>query len=115
MTRPPPADTPYLDGSHLEINGDLVLSDLFEGCHGDADVVQVFDLPVQLLARLVYKDEDVLHLRAVLPVAVEAVLHDPALGLGRQGHLQFGCGQTDNTSQSEVFAATLLRVCVFFD
>ena len=85
----------YLDGSHLEVNGNLLLSDLFEGCHGDADVVQVFDLPVQLLPRLVYKDEDLLHLRAVLPVAVEAVLRDPAPGFSREGHLQVRWGPTE--------------------
>lgn len=77
----------YLDGSHLEVDGDLVFPDLLQRCHGDADVIQVFDLPVQLLAGLVGERQDLLHFGAVLSVAVAAKVHDPALGLGREGQL----------------------------
>lgn len=80
----------YLNRSHLEVDRDLMLSDLLECRHGDANVIQILDLPVHLLAGLVHKCQDLLHLSAVLPVAVPSKVHDPALGLGCEGQLKIG-------------------------
>lgn len=86
-------DTPvlYLDGTNLKISGYLVLSDLLQRCHGDADIIQVFDLAVELLPCFVNKGKNLLHLQAIFLIAQLPIVHHPVLGFGGEGHLQIGC------------------------
>lgn len=81
----------YLYGTNFKINGYLVLSDLLECCHGDANVIQVFDLPIQFLSCFINKNKDLLHLWAIFPVTEQSVVHHPVLGFSSEGHLQVRC------------------------
>lgn len=81
----------YLYGTNLKISGYLVLSDLLQRCHGDADIIQVFDLAVELLPCFVNEGKNLLHLRAIFFIAQLPVVHHPVLGFGGERHLQVGC------------------------
>lgn len=92
----------YLNGSHLEVSGNLLLPDLFQGCHGDPNIIQVFDWPVQLLLKFLNNCKNVFHLSPVLFVAVTANDNHPGFRLGSQGKLQVSCRRSKTpTGQSE--------------
>lgn len=52
----------YLNGTNLKICGYLVLSDLLQCCHGNANIIQVFDLAVEFLSCFINKAKNLLHL-----------------------------------------------------
>lgn len=78
----------YLYRTDLKINSYLMVSDLFEGCHGNANVVQIFDLPIQLLSCFIHEGKDLLHLRLIFSVTQGSVVCHPTLGFRSQGQLQ---------------------------
>lgn len=65
-----------------------MVSDLFEGCHGNANVVQIFDVPIQFLSCFIHKGKDLLHLRLIFSVTQGSVVFHPTLGFNSQRQLQ---------------------------
>ena len=86
-----PRSCAYLNGPDGHVDADLVVPDFLERAHRQADVVQVFDWPAEALRQIVDESEDLLHLGAVLQVAVAAISDAPGSRLGTERNLEMLC------------------------
>ena len=79
---------PYLNGANTHVDADFILTDVLEGSHSMADVIQVLDRTRQTFLQVLNEVEDLLHLSAVLLVAHLAIVNAPGFGLRGQAQLQ---------------------------
>ena len=74
---------------------DLVLAQLFQRRHREPNVVEVLDRPAEAFGDVVEHLEELVHVAAVLGVAVAAVAQKPGLRLRAQPDFQLGCRRSE--------------------
>lgn len=78
----------YLNGSHLKVNGDLLLPNFLQCLHGNSNIIQVFNGAIQFLIEVFNNCKYVFHFTSVFLVTVTADDNHPGLRLSSQGELQ---------------------------
>lgn len=78
----------YLNWTNQHVNPDFIISNFFEGCHGEPDIIKVLEGPRQALGQVLNEGEDPLHLHAVFLVTGFAIVKLPCFGFCCQTKLQ---------------------------